>query len=136
MKIPRIETDEIEAALTKMFGAFIAGETFSVSGMFEPGFLHVDLKLHRRDDTFCYAMQFRCALAENRLDQGAALDVTVDFAGWYLEQYFDSGRDLLLPLDFQPYNFGDHIVYARGDIDNPKLTKMADEILNRGVICD
>lgn len=136
MKIPKTETDEIEAALTKMFGANIAGETFSVSGMFEPGFLHIDLQLKRRDDTFRYSMQFRCALVENRLDQAAALTTTVDFAGWYLEQYFGSGRDLLLPLDFQPYNFGEHIVYACGDIDNPKLTKMADEILNRGQVCD
>ncbi len=136
MKLPTDVTREIESALTSQFAGHIAGEQFIVSGRFEPGFLHLDVALRRRDETFAYEMQFRCALAENKLSEAESLDVTVDFVGWYLEQYFESGRDLILPLDFQPCNMGENIVYACGDIDNPMLTRMADEILERGVALD
>lgn len=136
MNIPKKETDEIVAALTKQYARSISGETFLVSGRFEPGFLHMEVELHRRDDSSGYLMQFRCALAENKIGQAEALDVTVDFVGWYLDQYFESSRELLLPLDFQPYNMGEKVVFACGDIDNPRLTKMADEILERGIPCE
>lgn len=135
MKLPLEVTTEIEAALSASYSSHITGEVFNVSGRFEPGFLHLDVTLRKRDDSWCYAMQFRCALAENKVTQEEALDLTVDFAGWYLDQYFESARDLILPLDFQPYNLGENIIYACGDIDMPNLTRMADEILERGTNC-
>lgn len=135
MKLPPDVTNEIETTLTTKYGGLITGETFSVGGRFEPGFLHLDVVLRRRDDTWQYTMQFRCALAENKVGPAEGLDLTIDFAGWYLDQYFESKRDLILPLDFQPYNLGDSIIYACGDIEMPNLTRMADEILRRGTPC-
>lgn len=136
MTLPNEVTDEIVAALSSKYSGQMTGEIFTVGGRFEPGFLHLDVTLSRRDGTWQYAMQFRVALAENRIGQAEGLDLAIDFAGWYLDQYFESGRELLLPLDFQPYNLGENVVYACGDIDLPDLKRMADEILERGTRCE
>ncbi len=136
MKIPKEETDKFESALATRYSGQTRHEVFKIEGRFEPGFIHLDVVLERRDDTWRYAMQFRCALQENGVGQAEGLDLTIDFVDWYLDQYFESNRELMLPLDFEAYNFGEFIVYGCGDIDMPHLSKMADEILERGVPCE
>ncbi|HOU53290.1 MAG TPA: hypothetical protein PLQ97_05115 [Myxococcota bacterium] len=127
------ENAEVIRVLETRYGQHLRGEFFEVSGRMEPTFGEVIVTLANRQDTFRYRMEFRAALAENRLSQAEARDLLLDFVGYYLDQYFESGRDLLLPLDFQPYEMGEHVVYARGDVTNPTLDRMADEILDRGV---
>jgi len=127
------ENAEILRALDIRYGQHLHGEFFEVSGRMEPTFGELVLTLANRQQTFRYRMEFRAALAENRVSPAEARDLLLDFAGYYLDQYFESGRDLLLPLDFQPYEMATHVVYARGDLTNPSLDRMADEILERGV---
>ena len=77
-------------------------------------------------------MEFRVALQENKLSELAARDLAVDYAEFYLDQFFDEDRELLLPLDFAAYEFGEFVVYARGDVTSPKLESWADAILEAG----
>lgn len=127
------EAGALLAALEHRYADRLQSEQFEVAGRVEPGFVELDLALVNRAGTFRYAMEFRVETARNRLSEKAARDLAADFAGHYLDQYFDSGRDLLLPLDFQPYEVGDDVVHARGDVTNPALERMADEILDAGV---
>jgi hypothetical protein len=121
------------AALEHAYGDRLGPEQFEVSGRVEPGFVELNVVLADRAGTYRYAMDFRVETSVRRLSEQAARDLLADFAGHYLDQYFEGGRDLLLPLDFQPYEFGDHTLFARGDVTNPALDRMADAILDAGV---
>jgi hypothetical protein len=119
--------------LTRHYQAELRNEHFQVEGRVEPTFVELAVVLEKPDRTFRYRMEFRAALRENRLDEEGALQLLIDFVGYYLDQYFEGGRDLLLPLDFQPYEMGEHVVYGRGDISNPGLEEEADRILEAGI---
>jgi hypothetical protein len=123
----------IAAAMDTRFVTFLRDEHFEVSGRVEATFVEMNVVLADRTGTFRYAMDFRAALIENGIAEAGALDLLADFAEYYLDQYFEGGRDLLMPLDFQPYDVEDKVVFARGDITNPSLEKMAEDILAAGV---
>ncbi len=132
-RIPTEDCDRIVGTLHSRYGSRLRDERFQVSGRVEPGFVELTVQLERLDQSQHYGMEFRAALAENRLGEEAARDLLLDFIGYYLDQYFEGGRDLLLPLDFQPYEMGSHVVYARGDVVYPLLDAEADRILDAGV---
>jgi len=132
-RIPTEDCDRMAQTLQSHYGPRLRDERFTVSGRVEPGFVELTVHLERLDRSQRYWMEFRAALAENRMGEEAARDLVLDFVGYYLDQYFDGGRDLLLPLDFQPYEMGSHVVYARGDIAYPLLDAEADRILDAGV---
>jgi len=123
----------IAQVLETRFGDHLHSEHFEVTGRGEATFVEMNVVLANRAGTSRYAMDFRAALVENRIGEAEARDLLLDFAGYYLEQYFEKGRDLLLPLDFQPYEVEDKVVFARGDITNPSLDRRADAILEAGV---
>lgn len=126
------DRDAVLELLYQQYGAQLKGERFSLEGRVEPGLVEVTLILERTDRTFRYEMQFYVSLADNRVSEQEARDLVLDFIGYYLDLYFRNERDLLLPLDYQEYPFGEHRVFARGDITNPALDALADEIIETG----
>ncbi|HOE81440.1 MAG TPA: hypothetical protein PK329_00530 [Myxococcota bacterium] len=131
--IPKEDCDKIIDVLAGNYGLRLKNERFNVTGRVEPTFVEIKVVLYKLDQTQSYWMEFRAALMENKMSEEEALDLILDFIGYYLDHYFDSHRDLILPLDFQPYEIGDGIVYARGDITNPSLDAEADRILEAGI---
>jgi hypothetical protein len=119
--------------LVTRYGRFLDHERFEVGGRLEPGFVELAVALVREDRTFRYDIEVRVPLARDGLTPSEGREVVLDFLGWYLDPYFASGRDTLLPLDYQPYEFGEHKVWARGDVSNPCLDELADEIIAAGV---
>ncbi|NOZ01592.1 MAG: hypothetical protein GXP54_06855 [Deltaproteobacteria bacterium] len=127
---------KVSDLLTSTWGNKLDDEIFKIKGRVEPGFVELSVSIEKRDRTFRYAMTFRAMLEENSIGVDEGLALVLDFLGHYLEQYFEADRELYLPLDFQSYEFGDHRVLARGDVTNPQLDEMADEIITRGVPLD
>jgi hypothetical protein len=127
------ESAAIAQALDARFAEHLHAEHFEVTGRVEATFIELNVTLANRAGTLRYAMDFRAALLENQLDEAGARELALDFAEYYLDQYFGGGRDLLMPLDFQPYEVEDKVVFARGDITNPSLDAVAEAILSAGV---
>jgi len=127
------DRDALLDLLAARYGSHLSAERMSVLGRAEPGFVELQFTLERIDETFRYIMEIRVSLIENPLSQAEAREVAVDFLGHCLDIYFKDDRDTLLPLDFQPYHFGEYTVNARGDVTNPRLDRMGDEILEAGV---
>ena len=119
--------------LNARFGGRLESEAFSVRGRAEPDFVELSVAIDRPEGDGRYAFDIRASLVENGISQDQGRDLVVDFLGYYLELYFEGGRELLLPLDFQPHQFGEHVVHARGDVTSPRLDAMADEIIASGV---
>jgi len=119
--------------LATRYGRGLERERFEVGGRNEPGFVELTASIVREDRTFRYDIEVRVPVARDGMAVSEARELALDFLGWYLDQYFAGGRDILLPLDYQPYEFGEHKVWARGDVTNPYLDEMADEIIADGV---
>lgn len=133
----RLFTDEDRTAVLQLlqerYGHHLTGERFALDGRVEPGLVEMNLVLERADGTFRYDMTFYASLADNALSEEEGRDLVIDFMGYYLDLYFRRKREVLLPLDFQEYPFGEHRVFARGDVTNPRLDALADEIIEKGV---
>ncbi len=132
--LAREDREAILGLLEARYGSHLTAERMSLDGRVEPGFVELRFCLDRLDETFRYAIEIRVSTVENAISDAVARDTAVDFLGFCLDEYFKAERDLYLPLDFQPYPFGEHTVHARGDVTNPYLDRLADEILESGKV--
>ncbi|MBM4388836.1 MAG: hypothetical protein FJ088_13935 [Deltaproteobacteria bacterium] len=131
------ELVELGKLLDKRYGSKLGDERFFLSADENDSYLFIKLTLENPAETFSYPMEFAVDFGQEGVASAAeAKDLLVDFIGLYLDKYFRSGRELILPLDFTGYEFEGRTVYARGDVRNPKLDRMADEIIAGGVAVD
>ena len=124
------EKKRLVKALEKRWGHLLEDETMQISGSIGEGFVQVELILSSRDQTLYYPMQCRVETEGQALEPYQAKDLAVDFLDWYLGEYLGSGREVLLRLDWEEVSFGEHKVFARGDVRNKRLEDVADAILN------
>jgi hypothetical protein len=114
-------------ALVARHGRHLQEERIAVNGRVEEGAVRVDLTLARMDQTANYRMETAFELPENEsLSASEAGALCLDFLDWYLDQFFGDNRQTLLPLDWQAHTFGEHRIFARGDVTNPVLDEAAD----------
>lgn len=114
-------------ALNSRHGRMLRDERFSVSANLAEGSVVLRLVLERHDRSFRYQMEAAREVPEDESRSvQETLELCLDFLDWYLGEYFDNERELLLPLDWQPHRFGDVEVLARGDVRNPSLDEAAD----------
>jgi hypothetical protein len=133
-KISKLESERTALFLNSHYAQHLSNEYFLFSGKMESGSFFAKLDLCKKDNTFKYAMEFMINMEENHLKTLSQVkDIVIDFIGFYLDQYFSENRELIFPLDFEKYQFGENHVFARGDILNPQLDAMADEIIEKGV---
>ncbi len=118
---------ELLDALQRHHGRRLRDERFDVRARLEDGSVVVAIEIARRDRTSLYRVEAAKTVPEDEsLTMMDTLHLCVDFLDWYLGQWFDSDRDLLLPLDWKPHRFGDYDVLARGDLRNPVLDEAAE----------
>jgi len=122
------------AAQTKIIGvlnerhaAGLTGERFTVDAHKLGDNVSAVVTLANLDRSFVYTME--CAVVRANytgMSVDDAIDACFDFLDWYLGEFFQSHRELLLPLDWQPHRFGDIEVMARGELSNAFLDEAAD----------
>jgi len=114
--------------LTRRFSAEIDREAFALTCEGDDEGLVLTCRLARDDRRGAYTVEVHSPVAhfENRT---AARDEAVDAVGYVVEQYFSSGREVIPPLDWQPFSFGGPEVYIRGDLKNELLEDAADQLL-------
>ncbi len=122
----------IESLLMARYGSYLRGETFKVTALGQSDSIVLKVALESHDRMSRYTFDISAGSRSNGISLSEALDLALDFLGFYLDQFFEENREYLLPLDYQPYEFVDHTVYARGDFTRPKLDEMADRILREG----
>lgn len=102
-------------------------ESFDLQGRLEGDTIFVTLTLASEDRTLVYVMEAAVTTQDTRIRSTAeGVDLCLDFLDWYLGVYFEDQRETLLPLDWQPHQFGDLEVLARGDVHNEVLDGLAD----------
>lgn len=115
------------ALLNERHGASLRGERFTADASRVGDNVIAKVTLASPDRTFVYTME--AALIRTQytgMSVDDAIDACLDFLDWYLGEFFESHRELLLPLDWQPHRFGDLEVMARGDLHNEFLDSAAD----------
>ena len=121
------ERQQILELLDKRHGRFLRDEVFEVSAKTVQNMVVATIVLKRRDRTSVYEMEAAVDSDDPRIrDKREAVDLALDFLDWYLGEYLQKQRQMLLPLDYQPHRFGEFEVMARGDINNQVLDELAD----------
>ena len=117
----------VRRALQDRHGGALRDESFTVAARLEGDTVVATVTLARRDRSSVYRVEAALSTADGRVPSEAeALDLALDFLDWHLGEYLRGGREVLLPLDWQPHRFGDHELLARGDLRNEALDDLAD----------
>ncbi len=120
----------ILAELKKRHSEDLGDSELSLEGHREGQRLLARLTLTNRDKTVHYPMEAGVSLDGDTLkEEEEALATALEFLFGYLEQYFTSGGEVLLPIDWEPVDCGERALFARGWERNLALEEAADKWL-------
>ncbi len=117
--------------LQKRFTVHLKDEGFLVSGKVENDTLLTQLILSNKDRSFYYVMEGAFDFKQNPpLTPMKARDMVMDLLDQYLIEYFESGREVNLHLDWKEYTVESYTMYLKGQVKNMLAEEMADKLLN------
>lgn len=131
-KMPPTDTTAIAAALQKKYAAFTGDRNFTCDGWSDNQTIQLTVVLKNLDESFFYPVEGRIAWREEGLAKTKATNILTDMIDSYFQEYLLNDGEVLLPIDWQDYTLDDHTIQLRGQIQNRKLEKLADEILASG----
>ncbi|MEI6079555.1 MAG: hypothetical protein WCQ53_02825 [bacterium] len=125
------EIAQMEAVFNeRFFNDLKKDENIFFEGHYEDDVCYLELILKNHDESFYYPVETTISLKDHPiLAPDDARLVLLDFIGAYFEDYFGTDRESLIPIDWAPFKMGDLTIYARGQVLNKKLEKMAEDIL-------
>jgi len=97
---------------------------------------HVTITLQNNKKTFFYPIEARMQTKSQGVTTIASVDLLVDYINCYLEQYFESGGDVYLPIDWTTFDVEGIALQMRGQILNKYAEDLADALLSGNKIGD
>jgi hypothetical protein len=122
-----VNLEECEKIWNIKYGSYLKDRRFYVRSAASQDTLGVTALLKNQDDSFYYPVTARMEMGTIPPDEGCAL--LLDFLDSYFESYFHEDEDIYLTLDWTPYSWEGVSLEAKGQIQNLKLERMADAIL-------
>ena len=128
------EIAQMEAVFNdKFFDELDKDENISFEGYFSDQSLFITLILSNSDQTYYYPVETVLSIKDNfGIDADEARLILLDFIGSYFDEFFTSGRDTFLPIDWCEYKMDKTRFFVRGQVINKKLEDMAEDILKGG----
>lgn len=134
------EVAKMESAFNEEFLSFLnRDENIYIEGYIdEEEVLYLNLTLKNREETYFYPFQTKILKKENSdLKEEDAMHVLLDFIASYFDDFFDSGRNTFIPIDWKKYDFKEKVLYAKGQVLNKKIEDLGDKfLLDNGFDCD
>ncbi|HOW17379.1 MAG TPA: hypothetical protein PK443_06650 [bacterium] len=125
------EVAELESVFNERFLSNLnKDENISAEAYVSKGALYITFILCNDEQTYYYPFDMVIEEKESKgLTEEEAKLVLLDFAGSYFEEFFKSGRELYMPIDWKEYSLNGLKFYAKAQVLNKKLEKEADRIL-------
>jgi hypothetical protein len=123
------ECTEIETTLQRKYAVFAGKRRFKLEGQANGQSVALTLILKSDDESFFYPVEGQIAHSEQGLSQRNAAEMLLDLMDSYFQEYLVNGGEVYLPLDWQEYEVDGNKMQLRGQIQNLKLEKMADDLL-------
>ncbi len=123
------ECTEIETTLQRKYAVFAGKRRFKLEGQANGQSIALTLILKSDDESFFYPVEGQIAHSEQGLSQRNAAEMLLDLMDSYFQEYLVNGGEVYLPLDWQEYEVDGNKMQLRGQIQNLKLEKMANDLL-------
>lgn len=120
---------KIANLLDSKYTAYLGDRFFSVHYEINKDYGNITITLATFDKEFYYPIDGYIDIKKHNLSGEEALILLSDYIDSYLENYFQSEGDVLLPIDWAEFKHQDFTLYLRGQILNKKLENLADQIL-------
>ncbi len=123
--------EKLSKLTQKRFIAYLkSDETITFSGSFDQLALKIDLSLSNKDRSFYYEINAAMDLVSNPpITPSDARDKVIDLIDQYLIEYFESGREVFLFIDWKTYTIDQYTIHMKGQILNKLAEDMADQLL-------
>ncbi len=123
------ECAEIETTLQRKYAVFAGNRRFKLDGQADGQSVALTLTLKNDDESFFYPVEGRIAHREQGLIQRNAAAMLLDLIDSYFQEYLVNGGEVYLPLDWQEYEVEGNKMQLRGQVQNLRLEKMADDLI-------
>jgi len=112
-------------------------ERFELSGYRSKAEVYAKMILRNEDESFHYPVECRIDIEENELpDVQTAQDLVLDFLDYYFGRYLKEDRELYLTIDWSTVEFDNYKLWAKGQILNLKMERMAEKWLSGEVAAE
>lgn len=135
MSIPTLaEVHELAAVMNIKYAAFRGERVFTMKIVeLEGRAVHLEVILKNDDSSFYYPVSGLWeapheVVAEAKREASLAL---VDVIDSYFEEFFESGEEVLLPIDWSPLEAGGLSIHIKGQIQNLRLEEEATKWLEK-----
>ncbi len=115
-------------ALNMRFKEYLDDDEFELLSESDDEAISIQCRLSREGSKEVYSVEVRAFIKDFK-SRPAARDEAIDAVGYVVEQYLESGREVIPPLDWQSLSMGGPDVFIRGDIRNEALLAAADQLL-------
>lgn len=126
-----LELKKIQETWQRRFQQDIQDELFEISGLFKGSVVVIKLILANADRSFYYEIEGAFDFANNpKIKRAEGKYKVLDLIDQYLIEFFESGREVNLHLDWKEYLVGDFTLHMKGEIRNLLVEDMANKLLN------
>jgi hypothetical protein len=127
-----VEVGQMEAIFNEnFFEKLKSDENVNIEGYYSEGVCFSTFIIKNDDESFYYPVETKVSISDNpSLSEDDARRALLDLSLEYFEEYFLNDRELYLTIEWSAFEIGDIKMYARAQVINQKLEKMADEILS------
>ncbi len=120
--------NQTTALLTTKYKGFLNDRFITMSDYYDDEGSYLELKISNNDDSYSYEIAARMHKEQISTPEKAVMKL-LDGIDSYLNEFFESGESINLPIEYSEYEIGDKFFQLRGQIFNRKLEKMADQLL-------
>jgi hypothetical protein len=125
------ETEKLLDLMCSRHSLYLEDEIFELKSGFNQEQLQIEICLKKNDTSVIYPIEIVCIHQDYPdLKMEEILLSIIDYIDLYWTEYFNSERNIYVPLDWSEYQFEGVTFFLRGFIRNLSLEKQADFFLN------
>lgn len=115
--------------LNRKYAVYLNGRFFRLEIESDKEACFISVTLQSSDQSFFYPVKVRATLRDKEASAKDVVFTILDYLDHYFEAYFVDGESTYLPIDWSPYSFEGIDFDLKGQVENKKLTNLADQIL-------
>lgn len=124
------DCDQLASDMMKKYRIALKGRTFTISARVEGAGVYVNVLFSSADRSYYYPVDARVMFAAEEMTESEAALFLIDYIDIYFQEYLlEEDEALLLPIDWQDYEYEAINFQLKGQILNRKLEVMADALL-------
>ncbi len=123
------EIKDLARIMTIKYSSQLGDRQFDIAAKVDQAAAYATTTLQNGDRSFVYPVEGRMAHKEQNISPQEALFLLVDYIDHYFTEYFQTGENVYIPLDWSTYHYENLDLQLRGQVLNHRVEELAEQLL-------